>query len=436
MRLSLRYLLALGAAAIVLVLVAVGAAAVAKAAPSPEAFPPAPVQGPRPAAAGQSATPAFTAATERQLLDKYCITCHSTKAREAGLDSARKLTVDNLDVTNIAHDAKTWELIARKLRAGMMPPAGMPRPDAPMYESMAAWLEQELDRNASAHTPPPGLHRLNRTEYANVVRTCSICQIDPAKYLPSDDSTAGFDNIAGALGISSTLVEAYVSAAQKISRLALGGAEDPTLVVYRTREDTTQDYHIEGSAVRYARRLAGQARVSIGWRVHDHGDADLRRQHVADRLRLSGLREARDPARRRATELDELAWRRPRGGGQLRRPQSGGRANSGQAGPEAFFGRRPPDARPIHHDGRTAHGWRDLPGQRLRAAAGSRSPLPRARPSRPARRRGIRSSRTSAPSASKVRSTLSTARIRRAAARSSPASRPAPPPNRRVHAGS
>src|SRR6202030_2976116 len=99
------------------------------------------------------------------------------------------------------------------------------------YESLIAWLENVLDRNAQPYLPPPGLHRLNRTEYANVIRDLLDLEIDPAKYLPSDDSTHGFDNIAGALGISSTLVEAYVSAASKISRLALGFATPPTLVV-------------------------------------------------------------------------------------------------------------------------------------------------------------------------------------------------------------
>jgi hypothetical protein len=111
---------------------------------------------------------------------------------------------------------------------------------------MIGSFERELDAAAVPYTPAPGLHRLNRTEYANVVRDLLDLPIDAAKYLPSDDSTSGFDNIAGALGLSSTLVEAYVSAAQKISRLALGYPEQPTLAVYRTREDTSQDYHLEG----------------------------------------------------------------------------------------------------------------------------------------------------------------------------------------------
>src|SRR5438552_15851690 len=132
------------------------------------------------------------------------------------------------------------------MRAGMMPPVNVRRPEPAVYKAMTAWLENELDRTAVAYTPPPGLHRFNRTEYANAIHDLLALDIDPGKYLPSDDSTHGFDNIAGTLGISSTLVEAYVSAAGKISRLAIGEPTPPTLVVYRTPEDTSQDYHIEG----------------------------------------------------------------------------------------------------------------------------------------------------------------------------------------------
>src|SRR5437667_3681406 len=153
---------------------------------------------------------------------------------------------DRWNMANVSRDAETWERVVRKLRAGMMPPSGIRRPDRETYKGLIAWLENELDRNAGTYTPPPGLHRLNRTEYANVLKDLLDLDIDPAKYLPSDDSTHGFDNIAGALVVSSTLVEAYVSAAQKISRLAIGEAATPSLTVYRTPEDTSQDYHIEG----------------------------------------------------------------------------------------------------------------------------------------------------------------------------------------------
>jgi len=338
MRLSLRYLLALGAAMIGLVLVAAGAAPVTTAAAPPGAPPPA-LQVPapaRPAVAAQSPA-AFTAATERQLLDKYCVACHSTKAREAGIDSARKLTVDSLDVANLAHDAKTWELIARKLRAGMMPPAGMPRPDAPTYQGMAAWIEQELDRNAAPHTPPPGLHRLNRTEYANVIQDLLDLPIDPAKYLPSDDSTAGFDNIAGALGISSTLVEAYVTAAQKISRLALGAAEEPTLVVYRTREDTTQDYHIEGLP------FGTRGGLLVEHLFPSDGEYTLTVTPIfGDNMTPTGFGSVACERIEILLDNDRLALMNWNGGGRAAATNCGDRierqGNSGQAGPEAFFG--------------------------------------------------------------------------------------------------
>ena len=248
MRLSLRYLLALLAAgtALVATVLSAGPAPSVAAVPTPAAPP---VQGPaRPVTAPAPAPgAAFSATNERQLLDKYCLACHSTAARTAGLDSARKLTVDSLDLSNLAHDAKTWELIARKLRAGH-DAAGRHAAAGPgdVRVDDRRGSSSELDRSAPAYTPAPGLHRLNRTEYANVIRDLLDLEIDPAKYLPSDDSTAGFDNIAGALGISSTLVEAYVTAAQKISRLALGEPERRRSTVYRTREDTSQDYHIEG----------------------------------------------------------------------------------------------------------------------------------------------------------------------------------------------
>jgi mono/diheme cytochrome c family protein len=235
-------------AAVVALLVAATLTLQGQAPPAAPPPAPAPARTAAPAAppsqAGGSAS--FSADEEQKLLARYCVACHSERAKAAGMDSARKLAVDALDPHNVARDAKTWELVVRKLRAGMMPPVGVPRPDAATLESMIAFLEGELDRTAQPHMPPPGLHRLNRTEYANAIRDIFDLSIDAAAYLPSDDSTSGFDNIAGALGLSSTLVEAYVNSAQKISRLALGYPEEPTLVVYRTREDTSQDYHIEG----------------------------------------------------------------------------------------------------------------------------------------------------------------------------------------------
>src|SRR5262245_12009502 len=157
---------------------------------------------------------AESVAAQKAIVTQYCMTCHSDKAKTAGMDSARKINFDTLDIAHVEKNAETWELIVRKLRAGMMPPANMKRPDPATYKGFISWMENELDRTAVTYTPPPGLHRLNRTEYANVIKDMLDLDVDPGKYLPSDDSTHGFDNIAGALGVSSTLVEAYVTAAQ------------------------------------------------------------------------------------------------------------------------------------------------------------------------------------------------------------------------------
>jgi hypothetical protein len=280
-----------------------------------------------------------TAASERQLLDRYCLGCHNEKARAAGVDSARKLALDTLDVIHVSRDAKNWELVVRKLRAGMMPPAGMPRPDPVTYESMIAWLEGELDRDARPHTPPPGLHRLNRTEYANAIRDLLGLPIDPAKYLPGDDSTSGFDNIAGALGISSTLVEAYVTAAQKISRLALGIPEEPSLAVHRTREDTTQDYHIEGLP------FGTRGGLLVEHIFPSDGEYTLTVTPIfGDNMSPAGFGSV--PCEQIEMLLDggRLALLDWNGGGRAPAADCRGRVQaatrSGQAGPEAFFGGR------------------------------------------------------------------------------------------------
>jgi hypothetical protein len=196
-----------------------------------------PQASPQPAAAPSQVT---DAAAERALLNQYCVTCHNEKLKTGNLE------LDKLDLAHVADHAEKWELVVRKLRSGMMPPSGMPRPAWTTYESMVGWLEGQLDKNASTHLPPPGLHRMNRTEYANVIRDMLALDIDPTKYLPSDDSTRGFDNIAGALALSPALLEGYTSAAAKISRIAMGDVTDPALSTYRVASDTTQDYHIEG----------------------------------------------------------------------------------------------------------------------------------------------------------------------------------------------
>jgi hypothetical protein len=208
------------------------------AAPKPVARAAAPVKTTSPAAA--RVTSAAAAKEQQELLDYYCMECHSNAAHSGGL------AIEALDIKNVGKNKKEWEKVVKKLRAGMMPPVGQERPDKATYKGLITWLENELDHAAVPYMPPPGLHRLNRAEYANAIKDLLALDIDPAQYLPSDDSTRGFDNIASALTVSSTLVEAYVSAAGKISRLAIGEPTTQSLKVYRVPEDTSQDYHVEG----------------------------------------------------------------------------------------------------------------------------------------------------------------------------------------------
>lgn len=161
-------------------------------------------------------------------------------------EAARKLTLDDLDLFRVRDQAVKWERVVRKLRAGMMPPPGMRRPDAATFEAMIVWLENELDRTAVTHLPPPGIHRLNRREYTNVIRDLMALEVDATKFLPADDSTRGFDNMAGTLGLSPALLEGYIAAAGKISRLAMGSVTAPSQTVYTVPVDNTQNYHVEG----------------------------------------------------------------------------------------------------------------------------------------------------------------------------------------------
>jgi hypothetical protein len=178
-------------------------------------------------------------AAQRALLDRYCVRCHNQRAKNG-------LPLDNLDLTRVAEKAEQWEKVVRKLRGGMMPPSGEPRPDFATLETLTTWIENEIDRHPVFELPPPGLHRLNRTEYRNVIHDLLALDVDAGRFLPPDDSARGFDNMAAALGLSPALVEAYLSAAGKISRLAVGDVKTPTQTVYRVPADNTQNYHVEG----------------------------------------------------------------------------------------------------------------------------------------------------------------------------------------------
>ena len=182
--------------------------------------------------------------TEQQLLDRYCLTCHNERLRTADL------ALDTVDVSNVGAHPEIWEKVVRKLRAGAMPPAARPRPNLATYAAFTTWLETELDRAAAAR-PDPGrtdtFHRLNRSEYHNVIRDLLALEVDVAALLPADDGSYGFDNIAGVLGMSPTLLERYLSAAKKISRLAIGRpAPSATAETFRLATDLTQDLRVDG----------------------------------------------------------------------------------------------------------------------------------------------------------------------------------------------
>ncbi|MBI4475343.1 MAG: DUF1592 domain-containing protein [Acidobacteria bacterium] len=183
---------------------------------------------------GKAQTPAVSsgpaADSTRAFLNQYCATCHNANMKAGQLD------LRTLDPVDVGPHADTWEKVVRKLRTGMMPPANAPRPTRTAIDEFASALEMRLDR-AAAVSPNPGataLHRLNRAEYANAIRDLLAIEVDVATLLPADDSAEGFDNIADVLRGSPTLIQAYLSAAMKITRRAVGDLEAlPGRTTYR-----------------------------------------------------------------------------------------------------------------------------------------------------------------------------------------------------------
>jgi hypothetical protein len=193
----------------------------------------------------QSNAPSVRAATSPDpgFLKQYCVTCHNDRVK------AGTLTLESQDPRVIGDRAEVWEKVVRKLRTGMMPPSGAPRPAAAVSVAFTTALETTLDRAATLHPDPgiPALHRLNRTEYANAIRDLLDLKVDPSTMLPADDSSGGFDNNADVLGVSPVLLESYLTAAERISALAIGDPKTPPIgEVLRVRQDASQDRHIEG----------------------------------------------------------------------------------------------------------------------------------------------------------------------------------------------
>lgn len=178
-----------------------------------------------------------------KFLDQYCTKCHNFDDYAGGID------LEGIGTNNIADFIEVGEAVIKRLRAGLMPPRDEQRPEYAIVQTMAAELEKAIDMHRASeplHMPAPGIHRLNRTEYTNAIRDLFELNVDATRFLPPDDSSHGFDNMAGTLTTSPALVEAYLSAAGNIARLAIGSETAPTLAIFDVPVDTSQNNHIEG----------------------------------------------------------------------------------------------------------------------------------------------------------------------------------------------
>ena len=218
-------------------------------------------------ASAQQQTPAAVFA-------RYCVTCHNETTKVAGL------VIDPAALTNVGANPELWEKVVRKLRASAMPPPTAPRPDQATYDSVATFLETELDRAAAAKPNPgkvPLLHRLSRTEYQNAVRDLLALdafpqEMDFSTLLPQDNISSGFDNIADLLFVSPATMERYLDAARKISRIAVGDPAMPPMVnIYRLSPEQWQDARVDelpfgtrgGIAVRSTFPVEGEYSVKL-----------------------------------------------------------------------------------------------------------------------------------------------------------------------------
>ena len=184
-----------------------------------------------------------TAVSHQAVVTRYCVSCHNDRAKTGGL------SLERMTVASVGDHPEVWEKVVHKLHGNLMPPPERPRPDHATLKNLITFLETSLDRVADLK-PDPGrteaLHRLNRAEYRNAVRDLLALDIDVSAMLPADDVSYGFDNIAGVQRMSPTLMERYLTAAQKISSVAVGAspralATETFLVPAELRQDDRLD---------------------------------------------------------------------------------------------------------------------------------------------------------------------------------------------------
>ena len=258
----------------------------------------APAAGPRLSTSSSPASPASRGA----VLSKYCQSCHNQRLRTAGL------TLDTADVGDVGKDPELWEKVVRKLRVGAMPPPGLPRPDQPTIDAFVSSIESEIDR-AAAIAPHPGrtetFHRLNRAEYQNAIRDLLALETDIASLLPADDAgQQGFDNIGNVLSVSPALLERYMLAARKLSRLAVGlPPRGPAVDTYRVSSLLMQDDRVDdnlpfgsrgGAAIHQYFPVDGEysVKVTLQRTKNSENIIGLGRPHQLD-VRVDGTRVAR-----------------------------------------------------------------------------------------------------------------------------------------------
>jgi hypothetical protein len=226
----------------------------------------------------------------RALLDRYCVSCHNETLNTAGL------MLDQANISDVGEDPALWERLVTKLSLRAMPPVGMPlRPTEGEYEALLGHLKTALDRHAESNLDPgrPVLHRLNRTEYANAIRDLLAMEIDAAALLPQDNVAEGFDNNAEVLMVSPLLMERYMFAAARISRLAVGpAAMEPISEVYRISPDFMQGQRMSedlpfgsrgGMALQHTFPMDGEYTLSVKLqRGRNNTIRGLREAHTLD----------------------------------------------------------------------------------------------------------------------------------------------------------
>jgi mono/diheme cytochrome c family protein len=255
------------------------------------------------------ATAVTPASSPRRLLDRYCVSCHNERLKTADL------RLDRIDVANPGAEAEVWEKVLRKVHTGTMPPSNMPQFSQDDRRALLTWLQTSLDA-ASAAKPNPGrtetLRRLNRTEYQNAVRDLLALDIDTASLLPPDDSGHGFDNVTVG-DLPPTLLDRYISAAQKISRLAVGSTESSLQSdIIRLPADLTQEDHLPGLP------LGTRGGASVSHTFVRDGEYEIQIWLARDLSgNVSGLREPR------AHELLLLVDRLPVANFKIEKPADG-----------------------------------------------------------------------------------------------------------------